>query len=388
MGARIAVLPVSSCASTCPFFTSVLASTKTNESLPEYGLTTSIVTSGASAPIAVISPPPDRARGEEDGRAIRSEVGSPGATGAVCAATGATITGRAPLTMRDFSVAGSRPSENRCRSGQRVPVVALRPAGRPGRGKSAPTLTYIKAPNDLAPQGGLGLNPLEVTMNPSMERTLRVSAWLACAMVVGMIAIFLLTGVGQDPLQFVHPVEEYGRILLRNPAALRACLALDNGFIVLYSTVFLTLGVILLRLGQSRALTLVATGLLLGLGLLDMIENFHFMVMLAGAEQGIFPSAVEISLQVFESLFKFHVSYLGLFLLGLVLPRRNARERLLANLSLFVQLPVGILIYVTPAAVAFPLVFVRFLYFLAALALVSGIEGPCPSITAPRAAVG
>lgn len=137
-----------------------------------------------------------------------------------------------------------------------------------------------------------------------------------------------------------------------------------------------------------RPLTVVATGLLLGLGLLDMIDNFHFMVMLAGVEQGILPSAGEISLQVFESLLKLHVSYLGLFVLGLVLRRRDAKERLLANLSLFVQLPVGILIYVTPAAVAFPLVFVRFLYFLVALALVSGIKGPSPAVTALPAAAG
>ena len=262
-----------------------------------------------------------------------------------------------------------------------------RSAGRPGRPGSTSALTYIKAAPDLAPQGGAS-QLLEVTMYISMERALRVSAWLACAAVVGMISIFFVTGVGQDPLQFVHPVEEYTRILLKNPAALRACLGLDNGFIVLYSTVYVTLGCILLRLGANRALTLVATGILLLLGLLDMIENFHFMVMLAGAEQGILPTAGEISFQVWESLLKFHVSYLGLFLLGLALPRRSARERLLSNLSLFVQAPVGILIYVAPAAVAFPLVFVRFLYFLAALALVSGVKGPPPLVTEPRVAAG
>src|SRR5689334_16836821 len=124
-------------------------------------------------------------------------------------------------------------------------------------------------------------------MYVSMERALRISACLAAVMVVGMIAIFLTTGVGQDPLQFVHAVEEYARILLKNPAALRATLALDNGFIVPYSTLFLTLGVILVRSAASRPLALVTPRLLLGGGLLDMIESFHFTVMLAGAEEGI-----------------------------------------------------------------------------------------------------
>lgn len=41
------------------------------------------------------------------------------------------------------------------------------------------------------------------------------------------------TGVGQDPLPFVHSSEEYGPILLRDPAALRTTLGLDNAFIFL-----------------------------------------------------------------------------------------------------------------------------------------------------------
>lgn len=65
-----------------------------------------------------------------------------------------------------------------------------------------------------------------------MGKTLRAAAWLACATVLGMIAIFLTTGVGQDPLQLVHSAAEYAEILLCNPAALRATIALDNAFIV------------------------------------------------------------------------------------------------------------------------------------------------------------
>jgi len=207
----------------------------------------------------------------------------------------------------------------------------------------------------------------------SLENIVRVSALAACALVVAMVSIFLSTGVGQDPLQFVHPPVEYARILLANPAALRATIALDNFFIVFYSTVFIALGALLWRGGAEKPVVALAIGLLLVLGLLDMIENFHFMVMLANAEQGVLPSTSEISFQVWESLLKFHGSYLGLFLLGLALPRD--RSRALANLSIFVQLPVGVLIYVVPRALAVPLVFARFTYFVVALLLLAKMFG-------------
>ena len=204
-----------------------------------------------------------------------------------------------------------------------------------------------------------------------LERILKTAAWLAAASVVGMIAIFFATGVGQDPLQFVHAPDDYRALLLKNPAALRATLGLDNLFIVLYSTVFLCQAALL---GRSP-LVITSGALLAATGLLDMAENFHFMAMLGQAELGASPSAAEISAQVWESLLKFHLSYLGLFLLAFALPRRSFKERLLANLCAFVQLPVGILIYVTPRAVSVPLVFARFSFFLAGLILIASIFG-------------
>ena len=167
------------------------------------------------------------------------------------------------------------------------------------------------------------------------------------------------------------PVSEYTAILLANPPMLRATMGLDDLFLVLYTTVFVLLGI---RFPDPRVR--VATVLLVALGLLDMVENFHFLAMLTQAEQGIPIGATQIEIQVVESLFKFHVSYLGLFLLGLGLPRDTPAERLLSNLTIYVQLPVGILIYVTPESVAVPLVFVRFAYFVVSLGLVGWAFGP------------
>src|SRR5262245_13887874 len=64
--------------------------------------------------------------------------------------------------------------------------------------------------------------PIERTAGIPVHTILRVSAWLGVAVVVGMTAIFFVTGIGQDPLQYVHPVDEYAGFLLRNPVALRA----------------------------------------------------------------------------------------------------------------------------------------------------------------------
>ncbi|MFZ5469872.1 MAG: hypothetical protein ACOZIN_10595 [Myxococcota bacterium] len=212
-------------------------------------------------------------------------------------------------------------------------------------------------------------------MSIPLETVVRWSALAACTAVLAMIGIFLALGVGQDPLQFMHPPEEYARLLLANPAALRATIGLDNMFVVLYATLFLAVGTLLARAGAPLGLVWVAVGLLEAVALLDFAENFHFLVMLARAEQGQLPAQAEIGLQVFESLLKFHVSYLGLFLLGLALPRRTLRERALSNLALFVQVPVGVSIYVMPRAVAEPLVFARFTFFVASLVLIAGIFG-------------
>ena len=176
-------------------------------------------------------------------------------------------------------------------------------------------------------------------------------------------------------MQYVHPAADYARLLLRDPPVLRAAIGLDNLFIMVYSAVFVLMASLLWRDGAPRLLLIVGLALLLLLGLLDMIENFHFLAMLASTEQGHPPVEAEISWQAVESMFKFHVSYLGLFVLGLALPRTGARQRALAGLMVFVQWPVGVAIYVLPQPFALPLVFVRFAFFLAAFALLASIHG-------------
>ncbi len=201
-------------------------------------------------------------------------------------------------------------------------------------------------------------------------------ALAAAAVVLAMFAIYVSTGIGQDPLQYIHTPQEYSAILLKAPSVLRTAIGLDNLFVVLYSSMFLTLGATLWDRTGSRALLLVSLGLLAASGLLDLLENMHFMTMVSAALHGMDVGPAQIELQVWESLVKFHVSYLGLFLLGFALPRDTLLERALGFSLRWVQLPVGLLIYLTPPEVALALVLARFTFFLFALLAIGLVFRP------------
>ncbi|MBX7098141.1 MAG: hypothetical protein K1X89_10540 [Myxococcaceae bacterium] len=187
---------------------------------------------------------------------------------------------------------------------------------------------------------------------------------IAAALVVGMLALFLATGVGQDALQWLKPPDVYAAALLADPGALRAGIGLDNAFIVFYALLFAAQGALLWRSGAPRVLV---AGFLLFEGLtalLDLVENMHFLTMIAGAALGQFPSAGEIAAQVFESMLKFHLSYLGLAMLGFALPVKSRLGGAVAFALRWVQWPIGLAISAGPLAWAVPLVFARFSFFV------------------------
>jgi hypothetical protein len=219
---------------------------------------------------------------------------------------------------------------------------------------------------------------------------IRGSAFAGAAFVIAQICVFFSTGVGQDPLQFFHLPEDYAALLLKNPLALRVTLGFDALFLVAFSVMFYAVFARLLELGAQRTLVFAAVACTSLLGLLDLLENFHFLTLLGAAEQGVVPSLAHIQFQVWESLFKFHVGYLGIFLLGLVLPRSTAGERALAFACCWVSLPVGVLIYVVPAPYSTWFLFARFGFFLYALCAMGWLFGvrasTAPSVT--RGAVG
>lgn len=187
---------------------------------------------------------------------------------------------------------------------------------------------------------------------------------VAALLVVSMLGLFVLTGVGQDALQWTKPTADYAQALLANPAALRAGIGLDDAFILFYSLLFAAQAALLWRAGAPRALV---AGFILFEGLtalFDLAENMHFLTMLAGAELGQPPGAAEISAQVWESLLKFHVSYVGLAMLGWAMPVKSRLAAALAFVLRWVQWPIGVAIPVGPAALVVPLVLARFSFFV------------------------
>ena len=208
---------------------------------------------------------------------------------------------------------------------------------------------------------------------PSLAAMTSKLARAAAMVVLMMVGLFIVTGIGQDPLQYLHTQQDYGAILLKNPPVLRGAIGLDNLFIVLYSTMFLTLGVTLWQRTGPKVLLLAALGLMAVSGLMDLLENMHFLTMIAAALQGVSISQAQIELQVWESLVKFHVSYLGLFLLGFALPTETRLEKALCFAFRWVQLPIGLLIYLVPPALAKLLVFGRFTFFFLALMAIGSI---------------
>jgi hypothetical protein len=209
-----------------------------------------------------------------------------------------------------------------------------------------------------------------------LPNLIRASAWTGAALVLAMIGMFFVFGVGQDPLQFFHPPQEYAAFLLKNPAAFRAVITLDDCFVVAYSVMFIGTFARLMQVGAPRALavaTVTCTSLLAGL---DMLENFHFMTMLAAAERGVLPSVAHIQFQVWQSLFKFHVGYLGVFLLGLAMPRETSGQRVFAFACCWISLPIGALIYAVPAPYSTLFLFGRFAFFMYALISAGFVFGP------------
>ena len=96
--------------------------------------------------------------------------------------------------------------------------------------------------------------------------------------------------------------------------------------------------------------------------------------MISSAQEGLIISENEIKIQVWESLVKFHISYIGFYMLSFALPSTNVKEKTLCFLLRWVQWPVGMLIYITPIDIAKPLVLVRFTFFLVALILLATIN--------------
>lgn len=203
---------------------------------------------------------------------------------------------------------------------------------------------------------------------------LRVSAFGGAALVASMLLLFVACGVGQEPLRALRVPSEYALLLAARPHVLCAVITLDNLFVVAYATLFLELWRVITARGASPEYGRAASALLLIVALLDLAENLHFLTMLRATQSGMALSPTEIRLQHWASLLTFHIAHVGIFLLGIALPRATRAESVLAW-SCGASPLLGFAVYTTSPPYSQPLLYARFAYFVTTLVALGWIYG-------------
>ncbi|MEW5940940.1 MAG: hypothetical protein AB1750_14820 [Chloroflexota bacterium] len=181
-----------------------------------------------------------------------------------------------------------------------------------------------------------------------------------------------LAGGSQETFETVRSVDEYADLLRTRASSMRLSFALDYVFIVLYTAFFFLLG-ILLKERADRSIVNLALGAILLTALLDAVENAHILTLLAQAEMGLPIQASELGWQMAASQVKFVSSYSSIFLIGLVFPRENLLEKLAAWAFVYLQLPLGVLIFTAPHEWTATLVLMRAVFFIAGFLIVAKI---------------
>jgi hypothetical protein len=183
-------------------------------------------------------------------------------------------------------------------------------------------------------------------MVKSPAKTASVLALYTAIVFFAILVVSHLAGTTQQYFEWVHTPEKYTEELLEHAASLNIILALDNAFIILYvSTAFFAI-----KSWAAEAAPFVGTAthaLIAAVGLLDFLENFHIYSMLQEVKAGMAISSHDIQWQCTESMLKWHLAYLGFFLMGFLIPTKTAYEKMLKYSLWFFFVPTGILVYAT-----------------------------------------
>jgi hypothetical protein len=185
-------------------------------------------------------------------------------------------------------------------------------------------------------------------MKASTDWTVPLAAG-AIAVLAAMVAITAATGVSQETFEIVRAPDVYNAELRLYAGPLRALFGLDSVFAILYTTLLATFARRLMT-ADNKLLLVIAIGAGLATCALDMLEDHHILAMLRGAEHGIDASAAQIAFQHTESQLKFNLSYLGLFLVGLHIPRTTWVGTVLAWLFTVGTLVQGAWLFAAPDA--------------------------------------
>lgn len=166
------------------------------------------------------------------------------------------------------------------------------------------------------------------------------------AVLLVMVIVSLTTGASQERHEHVMLSEDYALALLAHAAGLRALMALDVAFLVLYTAFFAALARYLHELGQP--FTRLAFGLMLATAILDIVEDHHIIAMLESAEHQVLPAARSLTEQATLSMTKFSVSFMALFMFGVAIPRTTKLGLALAIFLTFGTLLSAVIGYSLP----------------------------------------
>jgi hypothetical protein len=199
----------------------------------------------------------------------------------------------------------------------------------------------------------------------SSRRIAVVLALATMAVLLAMVVVSLATGATQELHEHYVPPDVYARDLLAHAAGLRLVMGLDVAFLVLYSAFFIALADHL----RASPFTKFALGAMLGVALLDIVEDHHILSLLAVAEAGRPIDDVRIALQDTLSQVKFSLSYLALTLFGLAIPRTDRLGWVLCVFLTAGTLASAVLGYGSPPAWRASLDSVRWIGFLGGFGL-------------------
>ena len=206
----------------------------------------------------------------------------------------------------------------------------------------------------------------------SVSAVARITSVLGVAsalMVLVLVGLALVTGVSQEYFEGEHPVAEYAQKLTTAAPALRVGFTFDNLFILAYSCFFVVLASVL-RKSADPYLVNLALGAMIGVALLDAVENHHIMAMADAAVQGSSPTAEEIRAQTVISSVKFHLSCIGALLFAMTFPRETTLGRWVVGLLVGYAV-LGILVLTAPPQLLDLLALIRTAFFVLSFLVVA-----------------
>jgi hypothetical protein len=174
-----------------------------------------------------------------------------------------------------------------------------------------------------------------------MRCSLRVTSSLALVLYLVLLAVSFASGVNQQWFEVARDPAAYAARLVAAAGPLRVLLAVDDLFIVAYVIATLALAA---RLAPGPGRPLVV-GLVLAAGALDLVENHHLLALLAAPT----PSAGELALQMIASSTKWLLAHAAFVVIGLSITPRAPIDRGFVAAAVFVQLPLGVLVWTHPA---------------------------------------